>query len=627
MPDTPPDLSRYAEIELDCESDGVQWFKKDRPIAWAVHAEGQSWYLPFGHRGGGNLDEETVKRWAQRELRDKRINNHSLRFDMHMSRAWGVDLAEQNNTFHDVAHSEALLDDHCRDFSLDAIAMRRLGMGKLESDNKAEIVNRPAWDMAPYGKQDVELIANLVKVYRPLLDADGLNIVSQLEDEVIPVTVEMEHNGCPIDEELLDTWVTQSTVCLEELLWKLSRLAGFQVNPDSPDHLMRLFKVRGIDNPHRTKTGAPSFAASFVKTVQDEAIQACYKAGKLIDLRNKFLLPYTKLIHNGYLYASFHQLMTSDESHGLGGTVSGRYSSARPNLQQVMKPGKQKKDYGVFEFTYDGVKRSETFIIKKLFREPDGGTWFCADQEAVEFRIFIHFSGAQRLIQKYFDEPAYMEFDGRQVAIAGPHTDPHAVVCVMIRTKRPGFPRDDAKNSNFARVYGSGVTKFAIMMDGTEDEAQEVLDIYDAAFPEAKATLNRAKKAAEDRGWVKTLLGRRCRFPLMRQELTAGKPNGTWVPAAPGERWGKRQRTHKALNAVVQGSAADINKRCLVETYKERKRLGFLMRLTVHDELNGRLEDPAMAPAVMAVLNTQHIPLSVPILWSGGSGATWADAK
>src|SRR5690606_11596343 len=121
-------------------------------------------------------------------------------------------------------------------------------------------------------------------------------------------------------------------------------------------------------------------------------------------------------------------------------------------------------------------------------------------------------------------------------------------------------------------------------------------------FPEARALLDKAMAIAESRGYVKTLLGRRSRFP-------------------------HRARTHKALNAVIQGSAADINKLCLDAVYQERKRLGLEMTLTVHDELNGLVDDPAALGPIMDVLNTQQIPLRVPILWSGHVGRTWAEAK
>ena len=597
-PDTPPSLDGVEVVYLDCESTGVEWQKKDRPVGWAVKPKGgPARYLPFGHRGGGNLDEATVKRWAERELRGKKIVNLNTKFDAHLSRVWGVDLVAQGCTLHDIAHAEALLDDWCRGFSLEAIAQRRLGEGKIDVGPKSEIAELPAWDIAPYACRDVELPERIDDIQRPLLVAQDLMRVMGLEDDVLAVTVEMEHNGVPLDEALLDRWIGQSERALDGMLWTLAKTVGFSVNPDKTDDLVRLFKVCGVDNPHRTPAGAPSFTAEFMRSIENPAIAMAYRAGKLIDLRNKFLLSYAKLIHNGSLWPTMHQLMTGD-----GGTVSGRYSMVRPNGQQVMTPEKQERDYGAF-LVAPGVE--ETFIIKKLFREHDGAPWFCADQEQVEFRIFGHYSEAVKVLDAYAKDP---------------HADFHMVVTEMIQTKIAGFPRKQAKNANFARLYGSGVLKFAAMCGMDPSDAEEVLETYDREFPEAKKLLRKAMKVADERGYVRTLMGRRCRFPFKDGTFGDSKDRKFGFQR-------QRQRTHKALNAIIQGSAADLNKRCLVELHKERARLGLTMRLTVHDEVNGRLEDAAMAPAALDVLNVQYVPLKVPILWSGQTGATWADAK
>lgn len=608
-----PSLDGVTTVYVDGETTGVDWHKGDKPVGWAVKRPGEpARYLPFGHRGGGNHDEATVRRWAECELRGKTITNLHTKFDAHMSRKWGVDWVAQGNTLHDIAHAEALLDDWTRGFSLEAIAQRRLGVGKIDIGNKANIAELPAWDVEAYACRDVDLVEQIDLLQRPLLIEQDLMRVMALEDEVLAVVVEMEHNGCPIDEERLHLWLKQSEQALEQMLWNVARLAGFQVTPSKNADLKRLFQSRGIANPHRTAGGDWSFTAEFMKTIDDPAIAMAFRAGKLMDLRSKFLEPYAKLLHNGFLWPSMHQLMTDE-----GGTVSGRFSMARPNLQQVMTPRKQKRDYGTFLIP-GGTE--ESFVIKQLFREKDGAPWFCADQEQVEFRIFAHYSEAKAVLDAYAAPESFVDFDGKPVAVTGRHADMHAIVTLMIRLKRELFPRDQAKNANFARLYGSGIPKFAAMCGLELDDAEEVLGIYDSQFPEAKRLLKKAMGVANERGYVKTTLGRRCRFPFK---------DGTFGPASSKQLRSQRerQRPHKALNAVIQGSAADLNKRCLVETHKERRRLGMTMRLTVHDELNSRLEDAAMAHAALDVLNQQYVPLKVPILWSGATGATWADAK
>lgn len=589
QPDEPPSLDGVDTVYLDAETDGLEWHKGARPCGWAVKPKGRpSVYLPFGHRGGGNLPREQVIRWMQRELRGKRITNLALKFDANMSRADGVDLAEQGNTFHDVAHDAALLDDHRRIFTLDGLAHDFLGEKKIDLGPKDNIHERPAWEVAPYARHDVELAEQLDAHFIPLIAAEDLGRVAYLEDTVIPVVVEMEQNGVPIDEELLFAWVTQSKQALEDLSWELYRACGFTVNPDKADDMIRLFAHCGAPMPPRhapsakaianlgiNAVGVPSFAAEHVKAaaLRFPLIAKAQKIGKLIDLRSKFLIPYAAMVHNGHLYGRFNQLKTTE-----GGTVSGRFSMVGFNGQQVMTPAKQMESYGDF--------LGHTFIIRQLFKQKQGKPWMCIDQAQVEFRMFGHYAKCKRILDAYREDP-WTKF--------------HHIVQAMIAAQQP-IELKAAKNANFARVYGAGLAKFASMVGTDMAKAQKILDVYDAEFPEAKTLQRTCTRIAEQRGYLMTILGRRARFP-------------------------RKERTHKGLNAVCQGSAADSNKTCTVEVYKERKRLGLTLQLTVHDELNGALDDSATLKDVLAIVNTQWIPMDVPILWDGKTGASWADCK
>lgn len=590
-PPTPPELSRHSEVTLDCETNGLRWYDKHRPVGIAVRlpATGESFYLPWGHRGGQNLDESVVKEWCKRELRGKRIRNINTRFDINMLRAWGVDLSEQGCSYHDVAHSAALLDDHRRQFNLDLLAKDELGEGKLDPAPKSEIAELPAGNIAEYAIRDCSLVDRLYDKYAPQLAAQDLGRVSRLEDDVIAVVAEMEWNGCPIDEALLAHWTEHSEQVESDMRWRVCREAGFQVDPDREADLSKLFKSLGIENPHRTEKGAPSFTGAFMRTIAHPLVKDVFRLGKLIDLRRKYLLPYGQLVCNGKLYGSFHQLRSNDY-----GTVSGRFSSSNPNLQQVMTPGKQKKEYGLYE--------GEAYIVKALF-VPESGDWFCADQEQVEFRFAGHYANCKRVLDTYHAEPAFeLDDKGERVWIRGPRADFHVVVRNMIRTVQAEFARRPAKDCNFAKIYMAGLGKLAMMMGVEVHEAAKVVAIYDEQFPEMGALAKKAMRVAEERGYVKTILGRRSRFK-----------NGN--------------RSHKALNCVIQGSSGDLNKMTLVELYKQRKFLELVMRITVHDEFNGDAQNRSKVQAIMDVLNTQWISLRVPILWAGNTGRNWAEAK
>jgi DNA polymerase-1 len=229
---------------------------------------------------------------------------------------------------------------------------------------------------------------------------------------------------------------------------------------------------------------------------------------------------------------------------------------------------------------------AEDYLIKRLFR-PAAGQWLAADAKQIEYRLFAHYADSAKILGRYAENP---------------ETDFHAIVRELIGEARPSITRTEVKTFNFLKIYGGGVGAAARNLGVDEHTAGEISDAYDRQFPEARDLLGRAMRLAERRGWVKTMLGRRSRFP-----------NG--------------ERAHKALNAVIQGTAADINKLVLVEAYKQRELLGLTLRLTVHDELDADLHDPSKLEAVRELLNTPVVDTRVPVLWDVGVGATWAGAK
>lgn len=565
-----PDLSGVDVVYLDTETTGLHRFK-DRPVGLAVGYGDQALYAPFGHRGGGpQLDEAVVKRWAVTELRGKTIVNLNTKFDLHLMESWGVPLREMGCRFRDVAHSEALLDDHETSFSLNALAQKRLGTSKHDMTGAA-IPDLPSNAVADYAMQDVRLVAQLHAHYAPLLAAEDLGRVQALEDQIIPVSVEMERNGMPLDTDRLDAMCERARVLWETLTWDLQRLVGFLVNPDSNEHMTRLWRVCGEPIVHRTATGKPSFTTDVVQdaATRHPAIALLWRIGKLEDLRSKYLDKFRREHEGGVLYPTLHQLKTGD-----GGTISGRFSCVRPNMQQVMGKNKHQRFYGWL------AEYGEPFFIKDLFT-PRNGQWISADARQIEFRLFVHYSGSQRLLDRYREDPL---------------VDFHNIVQGFVEPKLPGVDRTRVKVFSFTSLYGGGEGSVARSLGLSPEEARELSDTYHHAFPEVRDLSARAQKVARFRGYVKSALGRRSRFP-----------NG--------------ERLHKTLNAVIQPTAADYNKVALVALYEARKRLGLTMRLTTHDSFDGDCE--GNPEAVDTLLNEQRMPCSVPILWETKTGDRW----
>lgn len=600
-PSEPPCLDGITDIELDTETTGLKWYAGDRPIGIAIRLpDGRKQYLPWGH-AGGNLDEATVKRWAERELRNKHITNQAIRFDIHMMHAWGIDLEAQGCTFSDPSHHAALLDEYRRDFHLDTLAKDYLGLAKTGQDlDKTRMATYHAGDVAAYAEHDVHLVGELKKAMWPLLDKEDLQRVRQLEDDVIPVVCEMERNAAHMDRGLLKQWVTQSGEELNAMLWEVAKDLGFSMNPDKNEDWQKLFIHYQLPMTTFTEKGAPSFADEFLKTVEHPKVQLARRAGKLASLRSKFLLAYDEVIGDDCkLRFALHQLR-GDEY----GTVRGRFSMSGgwrgepkfgANLQQVMRVNSQREAFG---FKYDDESHdAEIYLVRALFI-PEHGTYLSADAQAIEYRLAAHFADSEQLIKAYQKDTVQLQ-EGR---LTDKWVDFHAVAGDIIRPYKD-LSRNIVKNANFCLVYGGGEDTATRTMGVAPAEGQEIVRVWRRMFPEFKTLHNRASAMAEKRGYVKTIMGRRARFP-----------DKTWC--------------HAALNYVVQGSAADVMKVKLVELHKARKDTGLIMRQTVHDEVDGDALTPETAAKVRAILNRQSFPsLKIPIVWQVEMGPNWAEAK
>ena len=580
-PPEPPQIASagITEVYLDLETTGLRWWGRDRPIGWAVGTEdGRTWYLPTGH-AGGNLAEERVLEWAKVELRGVRLTGANVRFDAHMALAAGVDLEAQGCSLHDVGHAAALLDDHRRSTSLESLAQEAIGRGKLVGDlDVTRLAERHAGDVASYAMMDVALTREVDLWQRPRLEAEGLGRVVDLEDAAIWPVVSMEQAGAPIDEELLRRWAAETEQEYLRCLWRIHRETGLKVNPNSPGDVAALMAKRGVTAANRTASGAVSLAAESLEGIEDPVVLLAVRARKLDSLRSKFLLKYLACLEGGILRYALHQLRADD-----GGTVTGRFSSSAYrlgrgeewgiNVQQVPKPSKQL------------AAGTGDFPVRRLFRAASG-LFYSADAKQIEYRLFAHYANSQRILDEYARDP---------------DANFHRVVLAMVSRFKADFPYDAVKNLNFGCLYGAGVSQIASLMRVSLREAERFKQIYDTAFPEVNQLMRLAMRIAERDGHVKTLLGRRSRFP-------------------------RAERLHKAVNSILQGSAADVMKKKLVELHAERRRTGMTMRFTVHDEVCADAPDAASAAMATEILNRQSFKLSVPILWDAGVGETWEAA-
>jgi DNA polymerase-1 len=432
--------------------------------------------------------------------------------------------------------------------------------------------------VAERAEQDAYLALRIDECSQPDIESQELGRVLALEDDLIYCVSHMERNGARLDVPKMQRWSQEAQQKYEKLIMAIWKETGRKINPDS--NMKDLFDHLKLAYPH-TEDGKPSFEAAFLKSVAynggemkkgiaNPLIAMAFEARRIKSLKSKYIDKYLHAVGAGdILRYSLHQLRGDDY-----GTITGRFASANVNIQQVMKVEKQIEELG------------PDFIIRELFIPDNDAYWISADAHQIEFRLFGHYANSRDLTRAYAENPLI---------------DFHQLVCDMIEKVRPDFGRRKAKNINFGVIYGMGKDKLRRSLGVAQAIADELMDTYHSEFPEARRLMNTAARLAETRKYVKTLIGRRRRYPT-------------------GE------RLHSALNAVIQGTAADYMKLKLLEVYNMRRELEIKMRMTVHDELDGDVPSPEHKERVQKVLDTQSLDLRIPLLWDVNVARNWREA-
>jgi len=609
-----PRLEAAKVLAIDCETKdpnlperGPGSIRRDGHIVGiSVGTEdGGRWYFPMRHEVGGmNMDAEQVLRWARDELtRPGQIKvGANLMYDAEWLASEGVDITNGDPKFIDVQWMEALLDENARSYSLETLAQKYLGEGKAsnelyqwcasayggvaDSKQRANIYRAPACLVGPYAESDVDLPLRIAREQQKRLESEELCGVAELENALIPMLLAMRRRGVRVDlaagNELNDRLAAELAALQREHPVDMWAAAAIATRCDA----------LGLEYP-RTAKGAPSFTAAWLKAQEHPFLAALNKMRGIDKLRGTFIEGHA-LGHlvSGRVHAQFHPLR-GDEN----GTVSGRFSSSLPNLQNI-------------------PSRDDTLapLIRGLFLPDDGERWVRFDWSQIEYRALVHYArggGADQARRMYRDDPT---------------TDFHRMVSELT-----GIDRKPAKNINFGLVYGMGVKKMAASLGRSEEATRALFEQYHTTLPFVKATFNAASQMAALRGYTRTLLGRRRRFELWEPRQWDKTAEACGKEAAEAA-WGKgirRAYTHKALNSILQGSAADIMKKAMVAIWKSGvcKVLGAPL-LTVHDELDWSA--PATPEADEALRESQRImeqcvSLRVPLRAEREEGPNWGN--
>ena len=606
-PQTFPNLSTAKEIAIDLEtcdphmeSFGPGWPRNDGFIVgYAIAVEGWSGYYPIAHQGGGNLDKRLVERWITDVLKtpaDKIM--HNAAYDLGWLKASGF---EVSGTIFDTMLAAPLLDENRFSFALNSLGFDYIqevkseqGLKQAAADfgvhPKKELWKLPAMYVGDYAEQDAALTLKLWQAFKTKMRIEEVESIFKLETEVFPVLFNMTYRGIRFDRVKCEKLISQLMTREKQLHAELKKICGTPVDIWAAASISSAFDKLGV--PYgRTDAGAPSFTKGFLDSCDHPVAKMIVEARETNKTHSTFLQPYFDFsAKTGRIHPHVNQMRSDD-----GGTVTGRLSMSQPNLQQV-------------------PARHEIIgpMVRSLFLPEEGELWASNDFSSQEPRLLVHYAnllslpGAETMVQAYQTDP---------------NTDFHQMVADMA-----GINRKAAKTIGLGLMYGMGKNKLAGQLDLSLDEASELIEQFHKNVPFLKGTVNAVMKRIDHPaagGAIRTLLGRKCRFPLwepMEWGVNKALPREQAVIEY-GSRI-KRAGTYKGLNRLIQGSAADQTKAAMVSLYKA----GYRPILQVHDELALSVKNREEAEAAAEIM-AQAARLEVPSRCDVEVGPSWGEAK
>ena len=605
-PEVFPDLrnSEYMAIDLETNDPnlttlGPGWARGDGFIVGVAIAAGDFvGYYPIAHEGGGNIPQAKVMKWLAAQLATPDIPKimHNATYDSGWLRWAGVKI---QGTIIDTMVAAPLLNENRFSYSLNNLARDYLNERKDEKtlraaaadhgfDPKGEMWRLNSRFVGAYAEKDAELTLKLWNMMRVDLEKQSLMDVFNLETSLIPVLLDMREKGVKVDISKAETAKKKLISLKKDLIADIKHETGVSVEPWVAKSVASVFDHYGLYYKKTENNGQPSFTKAFLQACPHEA------AGKILRLReldkasNTFIDNILKFAHKGRIHCEFHQLRSDD-----GGTVTGRFSSSNPNLQQI--PARDPE-----------IKA----MIRGLFVPDEGCKWGSFDYSSQEPRLLVHYCASLN------DRMRHPLVDDMVEEYRTGDPDFHQMVADMAEINRK-----QAKTVNLGIMYGMGKGKLAHTLDITTDEATDLLNRYHMKVPFVKGLADLVSTQAGKHGQIRTMSGRLCRFdmwepktfgynkPMKREQ--AEKEYGMNI---------RRAFTYKALNRLIQGSAADQTKVAMAECYKE----GLVPLLTVHDELCFNVESEEQASRITEIMETSTEP-KVPSKVDQELGNNWGE--
>lgn len=587
-------------IAYDTEGSGLDW-KINHPVGYVVSVGKDSHYVPVRHGAGGNLmspntpplssptgpfvlhpfEEALAKAFRHRREQGYKTVGHNILFDVHFSANAEIYLGRDLEC---TQNNEAMLDEYARHFSLEQCCIAHKVTPKLGDalyrhladtfggEAKREQMGN-FWRLSgqdalgvEYSEGDGVSTYELWESQSKMLREQELDFIHDVESQLIWTIFKIERIGMRVDPSRMEWLENEIYHRIEQA--KLALPEGFNVR--SNPQVKALMEGKGHTDWPTTEKGNASFTEKWLKTKPEG--KAIITMRKLSNLKNSFIDPLREdHIFEGRVFSQLNQLK-SDEF----GTISGRFSSSRPNMQQIPK---RDKELGS--------------LFRSLFIPDDGMDIIEADYSQCEPRLFAYYANEEALIKGYNSSPPL---------------DMHHVVSVALDVERD----PTAKRMNMGILTGMQARTFSAHMEWSLSRATEAFNAWMAAFPGIKTFQDKAKARMLARGYVMSILGRRLRMDDWRY-------------------------AYRATSKIIQGSNADIIKYKMLYADLMIEANGWeeyvQMLMTVHDSIvlqvvKGELGDRIVKTLVKFFCDVQSPPfdLSVPFIMDVGRGDNWAEA-
>jgi len=601
-----PDLSKYDEIAIDLETKDPDLTKKGscstrgggEVVGIAVAVENWCGYYPIAHEGGGNLDRKKVLKWFTDVLKTPASKIfHNAMYDVLWIKRLGLTI---HGTIIDTMVVTALVNENRFRFDLNSVAKEYTGMGKNENslqeaakewgiDPKAEMYKLPSLFVGEYAETDAEITLALWRELKKEVKIQNLHSILELETNVLPCLVEMKWKGVRIDEGHVSVLEKKFKHIYDSCLKSVKEQTGIFPEIWAARSIAKVCEQLGIKDYERTpKTQAPSFTKNWLFNHSNRTLRNIASARTADKLRSTFIDTIKNYVVNGKIHADINQLKGDQ-----GGTLTGRLSYARPNLQQLPNYN----EYG------EGIR---SLFLPNSKKE----RWGCFDYSQQEPRLVVHYAlrtpgitGISEIAEAYKAKNSTADF--------------HQLVAKIAHIERR-----EAKTINLGLFYGMGQAKLQTQLGiNSEVEAKALISKYHLKVPFVKQLMNSVMDRAQDSGQIRTMGGRLCRFNKWEpKDWDRRELYDTWEEASRENGRGnvKRAFTYKALNRLIQGSAADMTKKAMIKLFNEN-----IIPLTqLHDELNISIESPEQVDKVIKIME-EAFPLEIPNKVDYEDGENW----